>query len=187
MSSIKRGLVSAQWQRMASGRESSNQMANGGSRRPKEKSRRGNRVSRRPTETWRHGNQRSRRPEEKVRPGNRLITPAKRKNRGAAIKDHTGLFKNRGGASHRPLENSRWPRNNQQRRRWPEETANPNRIWNGKRIAPAKRKIAAWQSRIAPAKIKIAARQSSIAPANGNIAAQQSEITPAGCGLITIS
>jgi len=86
--------------------------------------------------------------------GNRPVTPAKRKNRGTAIKDHAGLFKNRGGASHRPLENSRWPRNNQQRQRWPEETANPNRIWNGKRIAPVKRKIAARQSRIAPAKIK---------------------------------
>ena len=108
MSSIKRGLVLARWQRMASARQGSNQMANGGSRRPKEKSRRGNRVSRRPTETWRRGNQRSRRPEEKVRPGNRQITPAKEKiaarqsritpaSSKIAAGHRTGLLKIRGG------------------------------------------------------------------------------------------
>ncbi len=58
---------------MASAQESSNQMANGGSRQPKEKSRRGNWVLRRPTETSQRGNRKSRRPKEKSQRGNRVL------------------------------------------------------------------------------------------------------------------
>jgi hypothetical protein len=188
----------ARWQRMASAQESSNQMANVGSRRPKEKSRCGSRVLLRPTETSRRGNRRSRRPKEKSwrsnqgscqpteksRPGNRFSRRPKEKSRrgnrvlrrpleksrhgnrvshrplgkswhgnrwiapaswkivdcaghlkirGMAIGYRAGLLNYCGaaiGVPRRPLEKSRRPRNNQQRRRWPEETANPNRTRN---------------------------------------------------------
>ncbi len=131
----------AQWQRMASARESSNQMANGGSRRPKKKNR-GTAIE------YRAGQQKHR----GAAIGDRASL---KKNRGVAIEDRAGQKKNRSVAinfhagqkkSYSAAINARRPKEKLQRgnrvsRRPLGKSRHGNR-W----IAPASWKITARQS-----------------------------------------